>query len=185
MDTLIHWKGIRYNSNETCRLSKQGHRIEANGDVTGVFQKQPYHFKYHIKGHQHGAPFYCEISGAVDESLFLTVLEKNADGSWMKNGALQENLQGCDDIDISLTPFTALFPINRLQHQDETVLKTEVVYIDILSGLVKPVVQQYTCINSHHFRLNDFASGIEAVLTADENGVVLNYPGYFQVRSVE
>jgi uncharacterized protein len=81
-------------------------------------------------------------------------------------------LNGCIDIDFTLTPFTNTLPIRRLNWQAGVSQGIQVVYI------VYPARQTYTCLSDtrYHFRMDDF----EREIQVNAEGLVIDYPDLFE-----
>lgn len=179
METIIKWKGSAYSSFETCTLIINGNFIEARADITGIYRNNKYSVHYCIKSGKNWLPYFCEVSGSIQSNTFLIAVEKTKDGSWLRNFVEQENLRDCTDIDISITPFTNTFPVNRLKHLEENTMKIDVVYIDIMEQTVKPSIQQYTRISDHQYKFENIPNDFEATITVDDDGLVTQYPRLF------
>jgi uncharacterized protein len=104
-------------------------------------------------------------------------------GGWSdSNGAPLPALDGCIDIDISITPLTNTLPIRRLaldpgQHAD-----LRVVYVSIPELTSRAVEQRYACgSRSTQKSIYRYQSGsFDAELSVDCCGLVLDYPGVWQ-----
>jgi hypothetical protein len=105
------------------------------------------------------------------------------DGSarWAEmNGAEREELFGCYDIDLPVTPFTNTLPIRRLPLQVGDTAELSVVYIDVETLEVRPDRQRYTRLDTHRWRFERAETGEPRDLEVDEHGLVLDYPPFFR-----
>ncbi len=57
-------------------------------------------------------------------------------------------LDGCTDVDISVTPFTNTLPIRRLNLDQDESTEIETVYISVPELQVETAIQRYTCLDS-------------------------------------
>jgi uncharacterized protein len=95
-------------------------------------------------------------------------------------------LDGCTDVDISVTPFTNTLPIRRLGLEPGEHAELEVAYVDVPGMRVEPTRQRYTCLErGEHgglYRYEDegLFHGFAADLPVDVDGLVLDYPGLFR-----
>ncbi|SAK68465.1 transcriptional regulator [Caballeronia temeraria] len=97
------------------------------------------------------------------------------------NGAPQESLRGCIDVDITATPFTNTLPIRRLQLERGERRVIRVVYVRVPELSVSAVEQAYTCIEpDRRYRYEGLDTGFTAEITVDESGLVIDYPGLFK-----
>jgi uncharacterized protein len=96
-------------------------------------------------------------------------------------------LQGCLDVDISVTPFTNTLPIRRLALQPSSTATLSMAYIEIPQMHVKVTEQRYTCLevtpSGGKYRFESLEHGVasfSADLPVDQEGLVLDYPGLFR-----
>lgn len=110
------------------------------------------------------------------------MLATDGDGAWRDgdgDGEALPQLQGCVDVDISVTPFTNTLPIRRLG--DRLAQRTElfVAWIKVPELTVHRASQAYTCLPDGRYRFEALDNGFEATLAVDERGLVRDYPGLF------
>ncbi|NND76165.1 MAG: putative glycolipid-binding domain-containing protein [Ilumatobacter sp.] len=108
-------------------------------------------------------------------------LGNDGTGRWGEmNGAHRTDLDGCHDIDLTVTPFTNTIPIRRLQldvgHAAE--IATAMVDVDTLG--VVAVRQRYHHVTPRRFAYSNLDSGFATEFDVDEYGLVHDYPGYFR-----
>jgi hypothetical protein len=89
-------------------------------------------------------------------------------------------LTGCQDLDLWPTPFTNTLAIRRLglALQERRVIR--VVYVAAPALTVTVMEQAYTRLGERRYRYESVASGYQADLAVDAEGVVLEYPGLFR-----
>ncbi|MHB9796284.1 putative glycolipid-binding domain-containing protein [Pseudomonas sp. MT3] len=106
----------------------------------------------------------------------------DGEGHWRTaEGETLSALDGCLDIDIWPTPFTNTFPIRRLRLADGQRAELAVVYLE--APALKPVRmrQGYTRVDARHYRYENLeGTNFQALLTVDEDGLVLDYPTLFR-----
>lgn len=102
-------------------------------------------------------------------------------GRWGEvNGAHRPDLDGCYDIDITVTPFTNTLPIRRLQLDvgDAAEIKTAMIDVETLG--VVPVRQRYHHVAPQRYEYSNVDSGFETGFDVDQYGLVNDYPGHFR-----
>ncbi|WLR42066.1 putative glycolipid-binding domain-containing protein [Bacillus carboniphilus] len=108
-------------------------------------------------------------------------LHSNRVGNWFQGDSHLKQLDGAIDVDISITPFSNSLPINRLKWVKDQTRTLEMVYINALSFEVEKIEQQYTYLGEFsegrkfQYRCRDY----NTVITVDDHGLVLQYPGVF------
>jgi hypothetical protein len=134
------------------------------------------HYRLRVDSNWHTRAAYLRTaSGHVLE------LESNGQGSWIENGKLRPELQGCIDIDIQATPLTNTLPIRRLEWEAGQVTDIRLCYIAIPDLTVTVQAQRYTALTPGAlYRFESLENGFTAGLPVDEDGFVRDYPGLFR-----
>lgn len=184
MKRKIRWTAWNGLGLEHCVYEEEGGAIRLSGAVVGR------------RGSEYGA-FYslqtdtdlCTREVKVDYAggVGLHVLS-DADGQWYDrlSGDLLDELTGCLDIDIGVTPATNMLPIRRLQLQEGEAREIVVAYVplpvEIDTGFTpRPAQQRYTCLKRDRlYRYEGLFRGYSAELEVDEQGLVLDYPDTFR-----
>ena len=100
------------------------------------------------------------------------------------NGAHRVELDGCYDVEVSCTPFTATLPIRRLPLHVGDTAELAVALIDVETLEVRPVRRRYTRSGERTWVVTDLESdaGRAAPVTVDvdEHGLVIDAPGRFR-----
>ncbi len=102
-------------------------------------------------------------------------------GRWGEmNGAHRVELDGCLDVSLDITPFTATIPIRRLplhvgHTADITTLRIDVETLD-----VQPDHQRYTRLDTHRWATTRLETGDTVEFDVDEHGLVLDQAGRFR-----
>jgi hypothetical protein len=102
-------------------------------------------------------------------------------GVWHVNGELNPAVQGCVDIDLGWTPSTNTLPIRRLQLDiRESSGSITAAWVRFPELKLEPLTQEYLRLSSHHYRYSSRGGDFVAQLSVDDEGVVLNYEGFWQ-----
>jgi len=180
MQKNILWTGIEYNSLENCILTITDKGSEVNSSIIGTHANEIYKIEYRIRTNQHWETTFFEIKSQLYNAVEIIDFRKEGKESWYVNGQTDEKLNGCIDIDISLTPFTNTLPINRLrlsENQDEQI---KVLYVDVLGRKMMPVLQKYTKLSPTDYKYENVPNDFESVISVDDLGLVVKYPGLFK-----
>lgn len=111
-------------------------------------------------------PTRVEINGLI--------LEHDGHGSW----ADRPELDGCLEVDISITPLTNTLPIRRLGLEPGESREIRAVYIELPRLSVSVMPQRYTRLGERLYRYQ--SEGFQADLSVDEHGLVVDYPGLWR-----
>jgi len=102
-------------------------------------------------------------------------------GRWGEmNGAVRDDLAGCTDIDLPVTPFTNSIPIRRLTLGIDDHADVMAAMIDVESLGVVPVRQRYRRLAARRFEYSNLDSGYVAEFDVDEYGLVHDHPAEFR-----
>ena len=169
---------------EHLHLLQNDDKIAADSIIIGVNDRTPFRLWYEMV---------CDANWRVRELglIHLSGKGKNikvrsdGEGHWTTiSGEAISSLDGCIDVDISVTPFTNTLPIRRLALTSGQSAELLVAYITIPGIELRPERQRYTCLalNDHGglYRYESLASGFSAELPVDGDGLVMDYPGLFR-----
>lgn len=98
--------------------------------------------------------------------------------SWFnESGRELKALQGAEEIDISLTPFTNTIVMRKMSFQHTKTV--QVILISIPELCFKVVDQKYTIMDRETVKYENFSTNFSSLLNVDDLGFVVNYPGMF------
>ena len=121
-------------------------------------------------------------SFVVDEHDTRRHLEVQSDGNghWKDgNGKELKSIAGCIDIDFRATPFSNTLPIRRLHPGIGKSVAIDVAYINAPDLALSRVRQIYTRLSENTWKFQQPEVNFEAVITVDDEGLVVDYPGLF------
>ncbi len=158
--------------------------LVADGLVLGVTEGRPFRVAYEV---------HCDVSwrvravrvGVPSSELPEVDLLADGEGNWtMPDGRAVPELEGCIDVDISVTPFTNTLPIRRLDLAPTESAEVSVAYVEGTELQAWPEPQRYTCLEKSDrgglYRFLSLDGGFTADLPVDADGLVLDYPGLFR-----
>jgi len=170
LDRIIRWRGLDLTTLEHCYVLANGRDTRIRGTIIGPDFALFYRLKLDENGHTRTVKI---------ERTDGKVLELFADGAggWSDDRAEPiPALRGCIDVDIWPTPLTNSLPIWRTDWTDQPI-RFAMAWIDATDFGVKRSEQVYTRLDESHFR---YQSGdFERVITVDDDGLVVDYPGLF------
>jgi hypothetical protein len=109
-----------------------------------------------------------------------------ADGRWYANGRTNETVAGCTDIDLEWSPSTNTIPIQRLglavgQRSGPVIAA----WIRFPCLTLQPLRQEYERTSERHYRYISDGGKFVAEISVDEEGLVLNYEGFWRRASAK
>jgi hypothetical protein len=164
---------------EYCHITTHDTGSTYRGRITGVVNDKPVCVEYELETDDAFHITSFNIRSFADGTENISLQKKN--GQWMDaSGHHLTQFDDCTDIDISLTPLTNTFPINRLKLNIGESKSIHVIYIDPVSQNLKKAEQRYTCLEIDKYRYENLASGFTSDLTVDSSGLIVTYPGAWQ-----
>lgn len=109
-------------------------------------------------------------------------LQTDGAGHWMDaNGSHLAHLDGCQDIDIWPTPFTNSLPLWRSALRVGERREYQMAWVSAPELTVVAQLQAYTRISERAYLFENLdGSGFRAGIGVDADGLVLDYPGFFE-----
>ena len=165
------------------RLAVHNGTIVADGLVIGVTEGRPFRVAYEVRCDADWRVRALRV-GVPGEPPGVDVLS-NGEGNWKTpDGLAVPHLEGCTDVDISVTPFTNTLPIQRLDLAPTESAELSVAYVEGTELQAWPEPQRYTCLERGDrgglYRFLSLDGGFTADLPVDADGLVLDYPGLFR-----
>lgn len=111
-------------------------------------------------------------------------LESDRRCNWQATGNVLENIKGCIDVDISVTPFTNTLPINRLELKVGEKSDIQVVYINVIEDEVTTMKQRYYRVSKRVYHYENMPNDFEADIEIDELGFVVAYQPLFYRKNI-
>lgn len=177
------WASVQWPGTEHVVVSEGSRGPRLSGQATLVLGERPLRVSYRLTcdagwrvrrltASVHG--FGAILAGRL-------ALVADGEGNWtdaLRRRPLPE-LDGCVDVDLTVTPLTNTLPIRRLKLSPGTSRDLKVVFVEIPDLTVRAVAQRYTCTSCESGEAAYlYESGrFRASLPVDEYGLVLDYPG--------
>lgn len=144
----------------------------ADGALVGVIDGHPVRLTYRLDVAGDGTVRNVDITDTAGGAS-LTLLGDGS-GGWRDGaGAVVHALDGCIDVDISVTPLTNTLPIRRLRLAPGESAEIAVGYIAVPEFTVRSVIQRYTRRDEATYRYE--SGSFAADVTVDHDGVVTDY----------
>jgi len=180
MQTNLLWTGIEYHSLENCLVNRVDDGVEITSTILGTYDHIIYQVDYFIRLNSSWETTYFEIESRHSNQGIRFVFESTGAGTWMANGNVLPEFEGCMDIDIPLTPLTNTLPINRLNLKPWEEAEIQVLYLDLLRQEIKPVRQKYARVSEKVYHYENVPNDFEADIIVDDMGFVVDYPTLFK-----
>ena len=184
IERIVFWQPWDEVGLEQLRLVTNDEGAIADGLIIRVVDNQPIRLRYEIR---------VDAAWRLREANFDTwlpayrQLKLRADGcgSWTDaTGRRVDELAGCVDIDLNLTPFTNTLPIRRFRLEPGAAEEISVAYVVAPDLSVQPVRQRYTRLENRgtggRYHYEGLGTGFETEVQVDADGIVIDYPGIWR-----
>lgn len=162
-----------------CRTSPAGNVLR--GEISATLDGKPVEARYMVETDTAWATRRVLVEIA-NQNRALEI-QSNGAGRWSDaQGVWIPALDGCIDVDISLTPATNTLPIRRLGSRPGEVTEITVAYVLAPELRLHAGRQRYTLLGEGSWRFEAPQTGFTADISVDAEGFVLDYPGLFQRR---
>jgi hypothetical protein len=174
MDKHLSWKPANETGMERLHFYQAHDELIADG----MIERQHIRARYRV---------ICDLRWQTKEALVERLdidrklyLRKDSRGCW-KDHEGRENflVEGCIDVDISLTPFTNTLPIRRLDLKPGQSIVAQMAFMDAIDLEIRRSGQRYTCIDKNHYRYESLLTKEVYDLVVDDDGFVIEYAGLF------
>jgi hypothetical protein len=184
MENNLLWTPQQEAGLEHLHLRQNDEGIHVDSVVIGIHQNIPFRAWYEIHVDRDWKVQHCTLRILGDSHQQIT-LQADSENHWTDAAATAlPALDGCIDVDISITPFTNTLPIRRLSLNPGQSVDIVVAYIAVPELEVRPVPQRYTCLESSAagglYRYESLTSGFTRDLRVDAQGLVIDYPGIWK-----
>lgn len=179
MNTSLTWHSDEYSSTEHCIVRQMVSGYEILSNISGRYEDKAFEAKYLIATNNDWQTTLTKVRLDTGNKRTELLFVKNDNGTWYFDGRPDERFDGCIDVDIPLTPFTNTLPVNRLKMAIGGSELIKVIYIDVFEG-IRTVQQKYTRLSASTYKYENVPNDFEAVITMDDAGFILEYPGLFR-----
>ena len=177
----IMWRRVMDDlSFEQARICSGPTGPELSGTVLVAEQGAPLSVDYRVTCNEDWVTRTVEVSQIhLGERRGLR-LEHDGAGLWWRDGREAPELAGCSDVDLGVSPSTNALPINRLSLHRGGEAAIRAAWVRFPSLEVVPAEQVYTRLGDRRYRYRSLASGFEAVVEADHDGLPIDYSGVWR-----
>lgn len=151
-----------------------------SGTVLVAEKGAPLHIEYRIVCDEGWKTRTVDLTQAHRSERDSLRLEHDGAGRWRVNGTEAPALTGCTDVDLGVTPSTNALPINRLRLAENASAVIRAAWVQFPRLDVVPAEQSYARLGDRRYSYRSLASGFEAVIDADQDGLPVEYAGVWR-----
>ena len=174
------WTSVDHPATEDCIVELKDGMMEVDSIIAGKKDGKMYRLKYHAQLTHDWLFNLASIEFRFADSTQEFRVSKSGNGGCILNDQPAPEFNGCDYIDIALTPFTNSLPINHLELKVGESREISVIYFDLFENVLKPVHQCYERRSQDEYLYQNIPNDFEALIKVDGQGYVTDYPGLFK-----
>jgi|SRR5688572_3533221 len=179
-ERVYTWRGIDALSLEVLRLRQgsSGHVARSHVLVTEP-DALAFEYEFRLDDAWRSLSLQVNVIGADEKSMRI---ERAGEGAWRIEGERAPELDGCDEVDLSITPFCNTLALRRLGPPPGGEGEITALYVELPDLIPRRSRQRYERVAKHRFRYVDLGvqAGFESLLTVDADGFVIEYEGLFE-----
>jgi uncharacterized protein len=174
---IKRWRRLDEWGLEVLRLKTGTEGVEVRSSVLHAGQ-QPFDLRYEWMLDETWRTRALSLHLRTDDDRSMTI-ERAGPAAWRIDATRRADLDGCDEIDVSATPFCNSLAIRHLQRRSGELTTA---YVDVPAFSVTPSRQRYERLGPDRWRYVDLGAvaGFQAVLDLDKDGLVHRYEGLFE-----
>lgn len=146
------------------------------GTVLAMPDEGPLRVEYRILCTRAWHTRHVVVNARIDDRREYFELLRDDDLRWWRDDSHVASLDGCEDIDLSVTPSTNTLPIHRLSLDIGQSASVTSAWIRFPTLEILPLPQRYTRLAERTYRYESRGGEFTATLDVDDSGLVLDYP---------
>jgi hypothetical protein len=169
----ILWRNPLDQSAELCRLTEAPGEVVLEGVVVLPVEGVPARVDYRVEADAEWVTSRARVRISAGSIERERVLVRSGAARWLVDGEHRMELDGCEDVDVRVTPATNTLPIRRLELAMHQAVEVRAAWVGLPDLQVASLEQIYERVDErrYRYRSGDFA----ADLVVDDAGLVLRY----------
>ena len=174
---VVVWNNLLIDGRDYCGLWHTAEGWLLKGTVVGVLKDQrPLLASYEIQRDENWLTHRVQVDRTLGNDVKTLGLSVEKRGVWRSTGQELREVQGCDDVDLAVTPATNTLAIRRLNLQVGSSASIIAAWVKFPDLTVQPLSQRYTRVAQNTYRYES-NTGFSAEIVVDDLGLVTAYPG--------
>jgi uncharacterized protein len=182
LPTAIVWRRIDHPGHEWCRITRHEKGATIQGVVVLQWGRLPCSLEYVIRCNTSWHTREVLITGNLNTRRIAVHIRADTKRNWYYDGELTDSVRGCLDIDLGFSPSTNLLPIRRLGLVPGKPQEVTAAWVAFPSMKLQPLRQTYTRIDKERVRYESAGGRFTRDLRINRSGLVLDYPGLWQME---
>ena len=180
----ILWRNLIWPGHESCQLSFQKDCWHLIGTAVFSHEQRPCRLDYQIVCDSTWKTMSGKVSGWLGNANIDLDVKVNSSQRWTLNGVEQAEVEGCIDLDLNFSPSTNLLPIRRLNLAIGQQAEVKEAWLRFPSFKLELLSQNYLRLDESRYRYESAGGKFVAELQVNSIGLVTNYPGIWQMETI-
>lgn len=177
---VYRWRGQNGGSLEVLRLERLSRGIRVRSDIVVAGSKSfAISYVWLLNSKWRTRSLQLHVRDAKSRDMMI---ERTGKANWSVDGRDRNDLRGCEEIDLSVTPFCNTLALLRFGPPPGAAGELTTLYVGFPELMLTPSRQRYERISQRKFRYIDLGAykGFRARLTVEADGMVRDYEGLFE-----
>lgn len=171
------WKNLTLNGTDYCALWQTARGWALKGTVVGVLEdRRPVLATYEVHCDKEWHTHRVQVERTIGNDVNALSLSVESRGVWRSSGRELHQFNGCEDVDLALTPATNTLPIRRLNLQIGRTASVLAAWVKMPDLEIQSLPQRYTRLTKNTYRYES-NTGFSVEIAVDDVGLVTAYPG--------
>lgn len=169
------WRRLDVPALEHFRLWRHSDGPRLEGTIVAALDGAPLEVRYTVACSPGWETRRTWVELRTGDEVRALELKTDESGGWRLDGHRMDELAGCPDVDLGITPSTNILPIRRLTLHVGEAREVTAVWVRFPDLAVMTLPQRYTCLAERRYRYESRGGSFTAELEVDELGLVVRY----------
>ncbi len=181
----ILWRRLDRPGHDACALWRADAGWRLSGTAVFVFAGRPCHLAYVVQCDVAWQARSAQVTGWIGPDAVALIMAAVPGGRWRLNGADQEQVTGCADIDLGFTPATNMLPVRRLALRPGDAADAPAAWLSFPELALARLAQHYRRVGADQYAYQAPDVGYTGTLVVSDAGFVTTYPGLWAVEALQ
>lgn len=181
--TTILWKRLDSPGHDACCLEGDSTGWHIHGVAAFRSKRRVAQLCYEVHCNTEWRTQSATVTGRIGGRVINARIQRSARGLWKLNGEHVPDLNGCDDVDLALTPATNTIAIRRLALRRGDSQHVRSAWFNVEDDECGVLEQSYTRLSRDTYQYEAPRFNFHAKLTVNTHGLVTHYPTLWKVEA--
>ena len=179
----ILWKRLDTPGHDACIISRNDTGWKLCGSAVFRHDRHPAQLSYEVVCDTAWRTLYGNVQGWLGERPVSFCIARTETQAWKLNEQDVQHLEPCIDLDLGFTPATNLLPLRRLNLAEGQGAYAPAAWLNVSTSTLTLLPQRYERRSETTYWYEALTANYADLLTVDQTGFVVRYPGLWEVVS--